>query len=89
MARSAFWQGYWTQEANKLIPTKGNPTPEEFYEICNAMRQAYLKEWRKAHPDKVLQQRLRAAQNLLTRHGYTVTEPQPDQTSADGGNGDA
>ena len=60
-----------------------------FTEQGQAACMRYQKKWREANPEKVLQQRIRAAGKLLTRHGYTVKEPQPNQTSAAGGNGDA
>lgn len=35
----------------------------------------YMREYRREHPDKNMEWRVRAAVTLLTRHGYTVTPP--------------
>lgn len=37
---------------------------------------AYQREWRHRNPEKLLAQRLRAAENLLTLHGYLTISPQ-------------
>lgn len=37
---------------------------------------AYQRDWRHRNPEKLLAQRLRAAENLLTLHGYLTISPQ-------------
>lgn len=35
----------------------------------------YSRKYRKEHPDRVLQSKIRTAISLLNREGYTVTKP--------------
>lgn len=35
---------------------------------------AYMRKWRKEHPDKDREQQIRKAKNLLKRNGYTCTK---------------
>lgn len=59
-----------------------NITPEEAEQIHRAWVRAYHREYRRDHPDQVVQQRIRTYSNFLTKHGYTVIAP--DQEGGEG-----
>ena len=58
--------------------TKGTPagwTPEEIDALIEERARQKRNEYNARHPEKVLQHRITASINLLTKHGYSVSGP--------------
>lgn len=76
---------HWTERGGFIMPQKDfldALTPDQRAQIYLEERRAYYRQYQRDHPDLVLQQRIRAAINLLAKHGYLVKVP-PQQEGRD------
>ena len=58
-------------------------TPDQRDQIYLEARREYYRQYRKDHPDIILQQRIRAAINFLAKFGYLVMMPDAQERHGD------
>jgi len=52
-----------------------NITPSQAEQIFRAGLREYHREYRRNHPEQVIQQRIRTYRNFLVKHGFVVIAP--------------